>query len=76
MRRTIIADCKCITGQNKVRSDLHEGRHNWTKSTPLTSQGCGDLVPTSSHTTSGETSARAPRADVEKLSSVGICLDN
>jgi len=69
-------DCKGLTGQHSARSDLREGRHSWTKSTPHTSQVCGNLVPTSPHTASGETSVRALRGDVERASSVGIFLTN
>ena len=34
VRRKIIAYREGIAGQNSAQSNLHEGRHNWTKSTP------------------------------------------
>jgi len=36
--------------------------------------GCGNLVPTSPHTTLGETSVCAPQIDAKRASNVGICL--
>ena len=74
--KAIIIDHKGIVGQNSARSRLHEGRHNWTKSTPQTSRGCENLVPASPRTASGETSVRALQAISKRASSVGICLAN
>jgi len=53
--------------------DLHKGRSKSSKDITLIC-GCGNLVPASSHTTSSETSVRVLRIDVERDSSVGICL--
>ena len=65
---------KILKVGTSARSDLHEDRSSWTKSTSQTSQGCENLVPTPPHIASGETSVCAPRADAERASSVGICL--
>jgi len=55
---------------------MHEGKYSWNKITSHPSQGCGNLVPKSPNTASGETSIHALRADVERESNVGICLAN
>jgi len=39
-----------------------------------TSLGCENLVPSPSHTTSGETSVRAPQTVAERAGSFRICL--
>ena len=52
----------------------YEDIHHWAKSTPLTSQGYGNLVPTSFHIASAETSVHATWVDAQTASSVGICL--
>ena len=74
--KVIIIDHEGLAGQDSAQSDLHEGIHSWNKLTPQISQGCGNLVPTSPYTASGETLVRAPRAIAERASSVGICLAN
>ena len=73
-RKTIMTLREGTEGWNSAQSDLREGRSSWTKTTSQTSQGYGELVPTSPHIASGETSVRALQADVERASSVGICL--
>ena len=74
--KEIITDHEDLAGQDSARSNLCEGRHSWTKLTPQTSPGCGNLVPKSPHTSLGETLVYVPRDDAERASSVGICLDN
>ena len=55
---------------------MREGRYSSNKPTSQPSQGCGNLVPSSTHTASSETLVPAPWADAERASSVGICLAN
>jgi len=59
----------------KAQSDLHEGTHGWTKSTPKTSQGCENLVRAPPHTHSGETSFSSLRTIAKRASGTWICLD-
>jgi len=73
-RKTIVTNREGIEGWNSAQSDLHEDKHSWTKPTSQTCQGCGNLVPASPHTASGETSVHALWADAKRVSSVEICL--
>ena len=50
------------------------GMHSWTRRSSQTSQGCRNLVPAPSHTTSGETSVRALWTVAERASITRICL--
>ena len=72
----IIIDQKGLVGQGSAQSDLHKDIPSWTKSTPKTSQGCGNLVLASPYIASGETPVHAPLPVVERASSIGICLAN
>ena len=73
-RKPIVTLRKGTEGWNRVQSNLQEGRYSWNKPTSQPSQGSGNLIPASPHTALGETSVRAPWADVKRANSVGICL--